>query len=227
MLMALKQEGTSPMTHLADVMNVKPSAINEVRDWESYMVVYKFPLDEMNTKLRILNEEFQLIHDHNPIEHLKTRIKEPQSIMEKLKGYEPTIEHAREHIQDIAGIRVTCSFVSDIYEIYEMIRKQDDIHVVKVKDYIQTPKSNGYQSLHLIIGISVFLTDRTERVAVEVQIRTSAMDFWASLEHKIYYKFQKDVPEYLLAELKMAADMAHYLDHKMKAIKEEMEMYKV
>ena len=192
------------------------------------MLKYKFALDEMKTKLTILNEEFQLLHDHNPIEHIKYRLKSPESIKEKLerKGIEPTIENAEKHIHDIAGIRVTCSFLTDIYKIYSMIQSQNDITILKVKDYIKNPKENGYKSLHLLVEIPIFLTDRSEKVTVEIQIRTIAMDFWASLEHKIYYKFQKEVPEKLIYELRSAAEAINSLDIKMKNIKDEMELYK-
>lgn len=198
------------------------------KEWSSFMMKYKFALDEMNTKLTILNEEFQILHDHNPIEHIKSRIKKPQSIKSKLlrKGLEPSFETIEENLFDIAGIRVTCSFISDIYKIFELIKNQDDVEILKVKDYIANPKPNGYKSLHLIVTVPVFLTDRTENVPVEIQIRTIAMDFWASLEHKIYYKFQNEVPSKLTSELKAAAEMVHFLDCKMKDIKDEMDLYK-
>ncbi|MBO9129921.1 GTP pyrophosphokinase family protein [Bacillus sp. 165] len=196
-------------------------------EWKHFLFIYKFALDEIHTKLEILNEEFQFVHEHNPIEHIKVRIKSPESIKSKLerKGLEVSTENGERYIHDIAGIRVICSFVSDIYKIYDMIKNQDDVRVLRVKDYIKNPKPNGYQSLHLVIDIPVFLSDRTERVKVEVQIRTIAMDFWASLEHKIYYKFECDVPPHLTDELKQAAEMVHYLDVKMKRIKDEMELY--
>ncbi|WP_019241598.1 MULTISPECIES: GTP pyrophosphokinase [Bacillus] len=192
------------------------------------MMKYKFALDEINTKLTILNEEFQILHDHNPIEHLKSRLKQPKSIFNKLKrkGLEPTIENAEAHLNDIAGIRITCSFITDIYRIYEMLKNQDDLTILKEKDYIANPKPNGYKSLHLIVEVPIFLTDRTERVKVEIQIRTIAMDFWASLEHKIYYKFDKEVPDILANELKSAAETIHFLDDKMKNIKEDMDYFK-
>nr|WP_147554259.1 GTP pyrophosphokinase family protein [Bacillus testis] len=200
-----------------------------LKQWQFFMMKYKFGLDEMNTKLNIINDEFQFLHDHNPIEHIKSRIKKPDSTIRKLrrKGLEPTIENADKHIKDIAGIRVICSFISDIYTIFEIIKGQDDVKVLQVKDYIAEPKPNGYESLHILVEVPVFLTDRTENVCVEIQIRTIAMDFWASLEHKIYYKFQKEVPASLTSELKAAAEMVHYLDHKMKNIKEEMDLYKL
>lgn len=197
-------------------------------DWKNSLLIYKFALDEINTKLNILNEEFQFIHKHNPIEHIKSRIKKPEGIVAKLKrkGLEVTIDHAKQHVQDIAGIRITCSFVSDIYKIYEMISSQDDIRIVSVKDYIKNPKDNGYRSFHLILEVPVFLASRTEHVKVEIQIRTIAMDTWASLEHKIFYKFDEDIPQILKDELKQAADTVRALDDKMAHINKEVDVIK-
>ena len=199
-----------------------------LNEWKDKLFVYKFALDEINTKLSILNEEYQYIHNHNPIEHMKSRIKSPSSIVKKLqrKGLSVTLENALEHIHDIAGVRITCSFISDIYTLYDAIIRQDDIEVIKVKDYIKNPKPNGYKSLHLLVTVPVFLSDRVHKVKVEIQIRTIAMDFWASLEHKIYYKFEKEIPEELRLELKKAADAAHFLDEKMKSINDEVQQYK-
>jgi putative GTP pyrophosphokinase len=199
--------------------------LTDLKEWRSSFILYKYALDEINTKLRILNEDFQHAHAHNPIEHIKSRVKEPESIIKKLqrKGLEITPEAAREHIHDIAGVRITCSFLSDIYHIHQMLQEQDDIRVLKVKDYIQHPKPNGYKSLHLIVEIPVFLPSRTERVKVEVQIRTVAMDFWASVEHKIYYKYDQAVPSHLKQELKETAELVHYLDHKMVNLKKDVE----
>ncbi|KUP09826.1 GTP pyrophosphokinase [Bacillus coahuilensis m2-6] len=199
-----------------------------ILQWKTLLLQYKFALDEMNTKLNILNQEFQQIHHHNPIEHLKSRVKSPESIQKKLyrKGVPITPANVKEHVRDIAGIRITCSFVTDIYQIVEMIQKQDDIEVIEVKDYIQQPKENGYKSLHLVVSIPVFMSQKTEKVVVEIQIRTIAMDFWASLEHKIYYKFNKEIPLSLQNELKEAADMISMLDSKMLAIHTEVEQIK-
>lgn len=159
---------------------------------------------------------------------MKSRIKSPASIVKKLqrKGLEVTIENVIEHVHDIAGVRITCSFISDIYTMFDAISRQDDIEVIKVKDYIENPKANGYKSLHLIVKIPVFLSNQVKKVKVEIQIRTIAMDFWASLEHKIYYKFDKEVPGELRLELKKAADAAHFLDEKMKRIRDEIDLYK-
>ncbi|WP_191567061.1 GTP pyrophosphokinase family protein [Metabacillus idriensis] len=188
------------------------------------MMSYKFALEEMNTKINILEQEFQYIHDYNPIEHISSRLKTPESIVNKIyrKNYDLSLSGIKENIKDIAGIRITCSFLSDIYQISEMIQNQKDIHVVECKDYIKEPKSNGYQSLHLIVKIPVFMSDRQEDILVEIQIRTIAMDFWASLEHKIYYKYKKEIPEQLTKELKEASISAAELDRKMEKLHNEI-----
>ncbi len=201
---------------------------DDVDEWRDFLLLYKFALDEMNTKLTILNEEFMLIHSYNPIEHIKSRIKTPKSINEKLirKGYKPCLENARNHIYDIAGIRIITSFTSDIYQLSKLICKQNGIKIIEVKDYIKKPKSNGYRSLHLLLQVPVYLSDRVEYLNLEVQLRTIAMDFWASLEHKIYYKFEKTVPSYITEQLTECAELANFLDEKMLSINEEIKKYK-
>ncbi len=193
-----------------------------------FMMAYKFALDEMNTKINILKDEFNYIHDYNPIEHVKSRVKSPESILKKVnrKGLDLSLTSIQDNIKDIAGIRVTCSFVSDIYKISEMLQTQKDIKLLDCKDYIKNPKSNGYRSLHLILEIPVFMSDGEQLIPVEIQIRTIAMDFWASLEHKIFYKYNKDVPQTLLTELKEAATTAAELDVKMERINREINVYK-
>lgn len=189
-----------------------------------FMMTYKFGLDEMTTKLHILQEEFQHFHEYNPIEHIKSRLKTPESIINKMyrKDLNISLDSIKENIQDIVGIRVVCSFISDIYKVSKMIQQQKDIELVECKDYIQNPKPNGYQSLHLILAIPVFMSDREERVFVELQIRTVAMDFWASLEHKIYYKYEKAIPENLTKELTDAATVANELDRRMERLNNEV-----
>ncbi|WP_274363224.1 GTP pyrophosphokinase [Paenibacillus thermotolerans] len=189
-----------------------------------FMMMYKFALDALETKVEILKEEFQFLHDYNPIEHTKSRLKTPESIMNKLfrKGCDFNFPSIRANIKDIAGLRITCSFVTDIYQISDMLRSQSDLTIVEVKDYIQNPKPNGYQSLHLIVEVPVYMSDRQENVFVEVQIRTIAMDFWASLEHKIFYKYSQSVPPRLLKELKEAADSAAALDKQMERLHKEI-----
>ncbi|MGS2777172.1 GTP pyrophosphokinase [Robertmurraya sp. GLU-23] len=189
-----------------------------------FMMLYQFGIDELNTKIDILKQEFQYIHDYSPIEHVKSRIKSPESILKKVqrKNLDLSLPSIKENIKDIAGIRITCSFISDIFEISRMLENQSDIEVVEKKDYINHPKPNGYQSLHLIVKIPVFMSNGIENVYVEVQIRTIGMDFWASLEHKIYYKFENEVPAYLSKELKNAADTVAMLDKKMEVLHEEI-----
>lgn len=193
-----------------------------------FMMMYKFALNEMETKIDILAEEFQLLHDYNPIEHTKSRLKSPESIVGKLyrKGLELSFTSIRENIKDIAGLRITCSFISDIYRISEMLKGQSDLRLIEERDYIKNPKANGYRSLHLLIEVPVSISDRQEYICTEVQIRTIAMDFWASLEHKIFYKYNKAVPLRLLEELKEAADSASELDHKMERLHKEIDEIK-
>lgn len=193
-----------------------------------FMMAYKFALDEMTTKINILKDEFNYIHDYNPIEHVKSRLKSPESIFKKIQRKECdfSLSGIKENIKDIAGMRITCSFISDIYEISRMIAAQKDVRVVEYKDYIKKPKPNGYQSLHMILEIPIFMSDREELTYVEVQIRTIAMDFWASLEHKIYYKYNKEVPLRMIEELKDAATMAAHLDRKMEGLHKEITVLK-
>ncbi|UOQ84989.1 GTP pyrophosphokinase [Gracilibacillus salinarum] len=189
-----------------------------------FMMAYKFALEEVNTKINILQQEFQYMHDYNPIEHVKSRVKSPESILKKIRKKEIPLSmpEIQDNIRDIAGIRINCSFTKDIYRISQMLEDQKDITVIQKKDYIVNPKPNGYRSLHLIIQIPIFMSDRVKNVFVEIQIRTIAMDFWASLEHKIYYKYNKDIPERLKAELADAASSATELDREMESIHQEI-----
>ena len=188
-----------------------------IDDWETVMFLYNSALKEVGTKLEILNDECVHIHKYNPIEYIKRRIKSPESIVKKLKrgGYESTIENMIDHCNDIAGIRVVCSFNSDIYRLAEMIGAQNDLTVVSVKDYIKHPKDSGYKSYHMLVTVPIFLSDRVINTKVEIQIRTIAMDFWATLEHKIYYKFEGDAPDYISRDLRTCAAIVSDLDEKM------------
>lgn len=207
------------------VMEFTPNMRDDIDSWNEVLLVYNSALKEIGTKLEILNDEFQHVHNYNPIEHLKTRIKSPESIVKKLRkhGYESTVQNMVNYVNDIAGIRVICSFTSDIYQIAEMLINQNDIKVVSVKDYILNPKPSGYKSYHLIVTIPIFLSDRVVDAKVEIQIRTVAMDFWASLEHKIQYKFEGNAPEHIKRELVEAAQMVSELDAKMLALNEEVQ----
>lgn len=196
----------------------------DVDSWKELTLMYTSALKQITTRVEILNDEFQHVHKYNPIEHIKGRIKTPESIVKKLRrrGVESTIDNMVEYCNDIAGIRVICSFSSDIYRIAEMISSQSDIRVLSVKDYIVNPKPSGYKSYHMIVTVPVYLSDRSGDVKVEIQIRTVAMDFWASLEHKINYKFEGNAPERISLELVECAHMVSDLDARMLALNEEI-----
>ena len=195
-----------------------------IESWTEVILIYNSALKEIGTKLEILNDEFQHVHRYNPIEHIKSRIKSSESIVKKLRrnGYESTIENMVEHVNDIAGIRVICSFTSDIYRIAEMISNQNDIKVLAIKDYIQTPKASGYKSYHMLVTVPIYLSDRIVHAKVEIQIRTVAMDFWASLEHKINYKFEGNVPQYIKDELVECSQMISDVDARMLNLNEQI-----
>ena len=196
-----------------------------IETWQEVMLVYNAAMRQVQTKIEILNEEFQHIHQYNPIEHIKSRIKTSESIVKKLKkkGYESTIENMVEYVDDIAGIRIICSFTSDIYHIAEMLATQNDIKVLEIKDYIKNPKASGYKSYHMLITVPIFLSDKRIEAKVEIQIRTVAMDFWASLEHKIHYKFEGNAPSHIQDELMECAHMVSDLDNKMQILNEEVQ----
>ena len=187
--------------------------------YRELMSYYRCAMMEVETKFNVLNEELSLQYDRNPIETIKTRLKSPESILEKLtrKGLPLTVESIEENLNDIAGVRVICSFPSDIYQLADAFLKQDDITLLQRKDYIAAPKPNGYRSLHLIVETPIFLHDQKRMMRVEVQFRTISMDWWASLEHKIRYK--KDLaPEkaaYLEGELRQCAELSAALDQRM------------
>ncbi|MEU0529519.1 GTP pyrophosphokinase [Amycolatopsis tolypomycina] len=189
-----------------------------------FLLMYKFAIEELMTKLRILSEEFDFVHRHDPIEHITSRVKRPEAIKEKVRrrGLGGDWVSAAAALDDIAGIRVVCPFVSDVYEVARMLTAQDDVELLRTKDYIASPKANGYRSLHLIVRIPVFLSDRVEKVKVEVQLRTIAMDFWAAVEHKLSYKYRDSVPPDFAGELAAAARTAADLDSRMAALHERI-----
>ncbi|MEG0961678.1 MAG: GTP pyrophosphokinase family protein [Lachnospiraceae bacterium] len=200
-----------------------PETLNEgIDSWTTVIFLYNAALKEVGTKLEILNDEFLHVHNYNPIEYIKSRIKSPESIVKKLKryGYESTIDNMVHYVNDMAGIRIVCSFTSDIYRMAEMIGKQNDLTVVSVKDYIKNPKESGYKSYHMLVTVPIFLSDRVVDTKVEIQIRTIAMDFWASLEHKIYYKFEGNAPDYISRDLRECAGIVSMLDAKMLSLNE-------
>lgn len=190
---------------------------------DTLMSYYQCAIMEVETKFKVLNEEFSLEYDRNPIESIKTRVKSMDSLVKKIKrkNIPLTLTGIEEGIKDIAGVRVICSFPDDIYMLADCLLKQDDVVLVEKKDYIQNPKPSGYRSLHLIIEVPIFLQNEKRMVTVEVQLRTIAMDFWASLEHKLRYK--KDIPEdqakYLEAEMQECAKVSAALDERMQNVK--------
>lgn len=204
-----------------------PMFYNEEEEWKKVMLMYDSALKQVYTKIEILNNEFKLNHQYNPIEHVTSRLKSPQSIAKKMRHNkrELTVENIVKYINDVAGIRIICSFTSDIYRIADLIGKQSDVQVLKVKDYMMCPKSNGYTSYHMIVSVPIFLSNTTVNTKVEIQIRTIAMDFWASLEHKIYYKFEGNAPERIRKELKECAEIVSFLDQKMLTLNEEIKIY--
>ncbi len=208
-------------------MELRVERDSDVDNWKEVILIYNSALKQIATKLEILNDEFQHVHRYNPIEHIKSRIKTAESIVKKLKrhGYESTIENMVKYVNDIAGIRVICSFTSDIYEIADMISNQRDIRVISVKDYIVKPKESGYMSYHMLVTVPVYLSDRIVDTKVEIQIRTVAMDFWASLEHKIHYKFEGNAPDYIKDELVECARMVSDLDVRMLSLNEQVQKF--
>lgn len=215
--------GISPedIEHFFDVTNVKDYAYK----FRMLLMKYECAISEVQTKLEVLNREMAMKYERNPFETIEARLKTPRSIYEKCKrrGYPLTYEGIVENLTDIAGVRVICPFVDDIYKIAECIKKQDDIKVINVKDYIAYPKDNGYRSLHIILEIPIFLTESKEYIKVEVQFRTIAMDFWASVEHTIRYKKVIRNAEAVSEEMKYAADMINQLDNRMAQIRENID----
>ena len=193
-------------------------------DFSRMLMHHQFAIDEMLTKVSILREEFLHLHRYNPIEHISSRVKSPRSLIEKItrRGLPLEIDAITANITDIAGIRITCSFIADTYRVLETLTSQNDVRIIEIKDYIAHPKPNGYKSLHAILEIPVFLSAGPVPIVCEVQVRTIAMDFWASLEHKIHYKYAGDVPDRLVEELTRAANAAGELDRKMEQLHAEV-----
>ncbi len=212
------------MSHPAvddDEITISARALRLLGDqMQRFLLEYRFAMQEVETKLAILREEFLHMHEYNPIEHVSSRVKSVDSLVEKLerRGVGTDFDAIRREIHDIAGVRVTCAFIRDVYRLFDLLTQQDDITVLEVEDYIDSPKPNGYQSLHTIISVPVYLSTGRVDVPVEVQFRTIAMDFWATLEHKIYYKYERQVPDTLIRELKHAADIAAELDTRMERL---------
>ncbi len=216
----LEDNQTAPEQALAMAQGMRDLA----RQFSRLRLHYQFGIDEILTKVNILRQEFENSHSYSPIEQVSSRLKSPERILEKVArlGDGLTITELRERIRDIAGVRITCSFISDVYWVATMLAQQPDIDVIQIKDYIANPKPNGYRSLHMIVQIPVYLSDRAERIYVELQIRTIAMDFWASVEHKLAYKYHLNLPVDLRSKLDDAARTATELDQKMAELREEI-----
>lgn len=194
--------------------------LEEIKEFLIQQQIYNAAMKEITTKLEILDEEFKTRYDHNPIHHLEYRLKSPQSIIEKLNrySYPISVDSIRENLFDVAGIRVICHYVDDIYLLRKLLLQQDDVTLLRERDYIEEPKANGYRSLHLVVEIPVFLSQSTTKVPVEIQLRTIAMDFWASLEHEIRYKSKGDVPDEIGLRLKLCAENINAVDKEMEDI---------
>ena len=198
--------------------------IQQSQDWikkyNNLMAYYRCAIMEIETKFNVLNEEFSLRYDRNPINGIQTRLKSPESIREKMerKGFAMTLEAIEENLMDVAGVRVICAFPDDVYMLEEALLKQDDITLIKRKDYIANPKENGYRSLHLIVAVPIFLTKEKRIMNVEVQLRTIAMDSWASLEHQLRYKKDVEFTESMAKDLYYCAQLSAELDAKMDAL---------
>ncbi|SDB01626.1 GTP pyrophosphokinase [Eubacterium oxidoreducens] len=194
--------------------------LNTSMQLQQLMVMYEAGIDHIQTKLEILNKEFEVKKNRNPIASISSRVKEPMSIMEKLqrKGYPVTMENLMTKIFDIAGVRITCPFISDIYDVANILLSHDDIHLIELKDYIKYPKENGYRSLHLVVDVEVFFSEQKKRIPVEIQIRTIAMDFWAALEHQMAYKQGFEIPAEIYNELRDCATVIANTDERMQRI---------
>ena len=208
-----------------DVVQVPDILISQARQFQQVMMMYTCAIREVKTKLEVLNDELSVRNQRNPIEMIKSRVKKPMSIVEKLqrRGLPITLESMVDHLDDVAGIRVICSFVDDIYEVADMLVRQDDITVIAIKDYIKNPKPNGYRSYHMIVEIPVFFSDRKKPMRVEVQIRTIAMDFWASLDPQLKYKKEVVNEKEISEELRQCAEVIAQTDQKMYEIRQQIE----
>ena len=199
--------------------------LGQFRAFSKLMAYYKCAMMEVETKLNVLNQEFSLRYDRNPISSIKTRLKSPISIRGKLerRGLAVTVENIEQHLNDVAGVRVVCSFPEDVRTIAKALLSQDDVTLIERKDYILNPKPNGYRSLHLIVAVPIFLAHEKRTMRVEIQLRTIAMDFWASLEHQLRYKKDVDFTEEMAKDLKFCAELSAELDRRMDALREQVQ----
>ena len=214
------------IVNVPNLVQVPDPLMKQAYQFQEAMMMYTCAIREIKTKLEVLNDELSVKNQRNPIEMIKSRVKKPMSILEKLqrRGFEVSLEAMQANLDDVAGIRIICSFLDDIYEVAEMLVRQDDVRVIAVKDYIKNPKPNGYRSYHLIIEVPVFFTECKRSMRVEVQIRTIAMDFWASLDHQLKYKKEVgDSSEEISAELRECAEVIAQTDERMLKIRLKIE----
>lgn len=221
------EEQAETLREQEEIIRIQAEKLKEERSFNRLMMEYRSAIKEVETKLQVLNEEFSQEYNRNPFESIKSRLKSPASIFEKLrrKGYPLTLEAIRDNLSDVAGVRVICSFPDDIYRIGNLLTKQDDIILLQAKDYIKNPKPNGYRSLHYILDVPIFLSHEKKYMNVEVQFRTIAMDFWASLEHKLRYKknWDRADADEIVAQLKACADSIEELDYRMQKIRDKID----
>lgn len=221
-----KEEARKIFLTTQDIMFPTEQMEERLAEFQEVFLLYRSVIKEVGTKLDILSDEFQASRKRNPIEYMKSRIKSLKSVLEKLerKNFPISLQSMKENLNDIAGMRVVCSFIDDIYAIADMLVQQNDITLIEKNDYIKNPKPSGYRSLHLVLEVPVFFSDHTEPVRIEVQIRTIAMDFWASLEHKLHYKsVSEKVPKEITMELQQIAKDITATDVKMQEIRDVLE----
>ncbi len=213
------------LRHQDRIIQIQAERLKEAEPFDRLMMEYRFAIMEVETRLKVLNEEFSREYKRNPIESIRSRLKTPESIYDKMrrKGYPITVENIREQLTDVAGLRVICSFPDDIYRLAELFTRQGDILLLRKKDYIKNPKDNGYRSLHLILDVPIFLSNERKYMKAEIQFRTIAMDFWASLEHKLKYKKDLDNAEKIAEELRVCADSIEALDYEMQELRDKID----
>lgn len=218
-----EQEETLEKQHR--IIEMQAEKLRESEPFNQLMMEYRAAIMEVETRLKVLNEEFSRMYNRNPFESIKSRLKAPASIYEKMarKGHQVTVENIREYLTDVAGLRVICSFPDDIYRLADLLVRQDDFILLREKDYIRNPKRNGYRSLHLILHVPIFLSHEKKYIKTEVQFRTIAMDFWASLEHKLKYKKAVADTEEIEGQLKACADSIERLDYQMQDIRDKID----
>lgn len=207
---------------------INQAEVEKFQDFQKFMMMYNCAIKEVRTKFEVLNDELSVSSNRNPIQMIKSRIKSPFSIMEKLerRNFEMSMDSILTNLNDVAGVRIICSFINDIYDIAQMFSSQDDITVLEIKDYIKSPKQNGYRSYHMIVEVPVFFTDCKKNLKVEVQLRTIAMDFWASLEHSMKYKKDVKDADNIMQELKECAESIAKTDIQMQEINEKINIAK-